>query len=211
MPVSSKHTTQEEAKGSSEGEGRAKPKRRSKPTSKARAKKQRTKDRYAHAREDAQLEGLIPTTPEEALKPERVDPSTQGSQSIPELIAQAIRNKWATRDEIKPSLVDEMVAVVLSQDMRPKDKIAAFNALRMADRSQWEQDNPVEAGKAKGAASTVAVSVQSNMLAVNVLREALEHDIGRGEAALPSPTESGSSSNGRFDGEVEVGAASTED
>ncbi len=36
----------------------------SKPTPKRRAEKQAVKDRYAHAREDAQLLNLIPTKPE---------------------------------------------------------------------------------------------------------------------------------------------------
>ena len=197
--------------GSSEGKGEGKRKRCSKPTSKKRAKKQNTKDRYAHAREDAQLEGLIPTTPEEALKPERVPPSIQSNQAMPGLIAEAIRRGWTVPQGIKPALVDEMVQIILDPERSDKAKVAAFNALRMADRSQWEQDNPVDAGKAKGATSTVAVSVQSNMLAVKVIREAFENDIGRGETALPPPVEPSPPGHSRFDGEVEVGAASTGD
>ena len=186
-------------------------KRKAKPTSKRRSKKQKIRETYAKAREDAQLIDVIPTTPEGAIRDERVPPCAQGSQSMPVLIAEAIRRGWAVPDGIKPQLVDEMVAVILDPERSDKAKVAAFNALRAADRSQWEQDNPVDAGKAKGATSTVAVSVQSNMLAVSVLREALINDIGRGESALPTPTEPGPPGHSRFDGEVEVGAASTSD
>ena len=74
-------------------------KRKSTPTTKRRSAKQTAKDRYAHAREDAQLLGLIPTPPEEALKSERVDPSTQGAQPLPALICDAMRKGWAGPEE----------------------------------------------------------------------------------------------------------------
>ncbi len=184
-------------------------KRKPKPTSKRRAKRQKVKETYSKAREDAQLHDVIPTTPEGAVRDE-VRHSVD--VPMPHLIAAAIRKGWAVPDQLKPELVDELVQVVLNPDMPAKAKIAAFSALRQADRSQWEQDNPVEAGKAKGATSTVAVSVQSNMLAVQIMREALEKgDIGRGETGLPPPTEPSASSYSRFDGTVEVGAASTSD
>ena len=200
--------TSEQPEGGSTG---GKKRSRSKPTSKARRKRQSTKDRYAHAREDAQLEGLIPTTPEEALTDERVPPSAQANQPMPGLIAEAIRKGWSVPPGLKPQLVDELIGVILDPEARTKDKIAAFNALRGADRSQWEQDNPVDAGKAKGAVNTVSVSVQANMIAINALREALERDVGGGETALPAPAEPGPPSHSRFDGQVEVGAASTTD
>lgn len=162
-------------------------------------------------REELQLAGVLPTEPDGAIHPERVDPADQTAQPLPALVEQAIRKGWAVPEEKKPPLVDELVAITLNKEMSPKQKIAAFNALRAGDRSQWEQDNPVDAGKAKGASSTVAVSVQSNMLAVQVLREALERDEGRGDTALPPPVEPSALGNSRFDGEVEVGAASTSD
>ncbi len=109
---------------------------------KKRRKQQSTRDRYAHAREDAQLQGLIPTTPEEALTPERVPGSAQGNQPLPELIAEAIRRGWNVPSGMKPHMVDELVQIVLSADMPAKAKIASFNALRMADESQWERDHP---------------------------------------------------------------------
>lgn len=190
---------------------KGKAKRRSKPTKPTGNRKKKIKKRYSAAREEAQLAGVIPTTPDGAVRDERVPPSIQGHQLLPALIAEAIRRGWAVPDGIKPALVDEMVAVILDPERSDKAKIAAFNALRMADRSQWEQDNPVDAGKAKGASSTVAVSVQSNMLAVQIMREHLQNDIGGGETGLPAPTVPSPPSHSRFDGTVEVGAAFTSD
>lgn len=178
---------------------------------KRRKQQQRKYRRYMELRDELQTSGVIPVEPSGAKRSERVDPATQSEQKLPELIPQAIRKGWAVPEEKKPALVDEMVAIVDDREESNKVKVAAFNALRMADRSQWEQENPVEAGKAKGGASTVAVSIQSNMLAVQVLREAMERDEGRGNTLLPAPTESVAPGNRRFDGEVEAGAASTSD
>ncbi len=215
MPVSPfQRAAQEQAEaqpGGGSAAGGGKRKRASKPTSKARRKRQKTKDRYAHAREDAQLEGLIPTTPEEALKPERVPPSAQGEQAMPDLIARAIRSGWKVPEGLKPELVDEMVRVIMDPYAKPKDKIGAFRALQQADRSQWEQENPAEAGKANGAAQPIAVSLQSNVLAVKMIKEALERDVGGGESLLPASSESCAPGGRRFDGQVETCAASTTD
>lgn len=126
---------------------------------KRRHQRQKLKDRYAHAREDAQLAGLIPTTPEEALKPERVPPSSQSSTPMPELIAQAIRKGWAVDEDMKPHLVQELVDILMSGDTDVKHKIAAFQALRMADRDQHERDNP-EKDKG-GAGMTVNINVET--------------------------------------------------
>ena len=119
-------------------------KRKSKPTTSAggdsRGHRQRVKDRYAHAREDAQLGGLIPTTPEEALRPERVDPSVQTEQRFPALVGQALRHGWAVPDEKKPGLVDEMVAVVEDYEATAVAKVMAFNALAKGDQIQHERD-----------------------------------------------------------------------
>lgn len=122
----------------------------SKPTSRARAAKQSIKSRYARAREDAQLIGLIPTTPEGALKPERVSPSVQTDQPLPELIGQAVRKGWAVPEATKPRLVDELISIVENPELPAKVKVSAFGALRQADKDQYERDNPEAAGKAKG-------------------------------------------------------------
>lgn len=194
-------------------EGRAK--RKPKPTSKAKHRKKKVKVRYSKAREDAQLEGVIPTTPDGAVKPERVPSSVQsegtaGAMQTAQLVAIAIRNGWEVPKNSRQQFVDELSRVVLDPDMPAKAKIAAFNAMRLADKDQWERDHPVEAGQAKGA-HTAAVSIQANVLAVTALREMFEHadGLGGGTTALPTPTESGTSGGRRFDGEVETGAAST--
>lgn len=187
MPVS-RRTAEGGEENNSEGDGKRsgsleeggdhkrKRKRKSKPTSKARARKQNTKDRYAHAREDAQLEGLIPTTPEEALKPEQVDPSTQDEQPIlPGMVARAIRQGWNVPESRKPDLVAELIGIIDNPDMPAKVKVAAFNALRLADQTQWERDHPEMMAKMKGqTGSTTNVYgnvVQNNVAAAAMIRE----------------------------------------
>lgn len=136
-------------------------KRKSKPTSKARAKVQTVKDRYSHAREDAQLAGLIQTTPEEALRPERVDPALQSEQPLPGLIGQAIRNGWAVPENKKPRLVDELVGIIENPEVAEVPKVMAYNALTKGDQVQFERDNPDKAARAKAAAQiNTQVNVQ---------------------------------------------------
>lgn len=143
-------------------------KSKSRPTSKRRALRQKLKERYAKAREDAQLAGLIPTTPEEALKPEAVSPSVQSSQPMSELVAQAIKKGWAVEDGMKPHLVDEMVNIVMDPNMPAKAKIAAFQALRMADSAQWEKDHPV-APTTKGTTTIIPIAVSTNISATELM------------------------------------------
>lgn len=114
--------------------------KKSKPTGAKRNTVQSIDDRYAHAREDAQLHGRIPTTPEEALKPERVDPSVQTEQRHPLLIGTAIRRGWETPDEKKPGLVDELIATVEDPDAPAMVKVFAFNALVKGDQAQNDKD-----------------------------------------------------------------------
>lgn len=134
----------------------------SKPTSAQRNAKQSIKSRYARAREDAQLAGLIPTTPEGALKPERVSASAQTEQPLPELIGQAVRKGWAVPEQNKPALVDELVGIVNNPDMPAKVKVAAFGALRLADKDQYERDHPEAAARAKGG-SKVSVGISNKV------------------------------------------------
>src|SRR4051812_6658115 len=79
------------------------------PTSKARRRRQKLKRRYARLREDAQLAGIIPTTPEGAVQDERVDPRTQGCQQLPALVRQALREGWNVPDTAEPRIVDELL------------------------------------------------------------------------------------------------------
>jgi len=174
MPISRRTAEADDSDNNSESDGkrsgsldqggepeRKKRKRKSKPTSKARARKQNTKDRYAHAREDAQLEGLIPTTPEEALKPERVDPSTQSEEPTPTtMVIRAATKGWKVPDERKETLVAELIGIIDNPEMPAKVKVAAFNALRLADQSQWERDHPEVMAKIKGASERAAEDVK---------------------------------------------------
>lgn len=89
-------------------------------------------------------------SPEGALKPERVDPSSQKEQPQSRLIGQAIRKGWTTPDEKKPRLVDEMIAIVEDPEAKTFDKVAAYNALLKGDQAQYERDQPEQAAKAKG-------------------------------------------------------------
>lgn len=126
------------ARGDSVTRGRARS--LSKPSGRKRKRKEQTKERYQRAREDAQLEGVIPTSPEGASKPERIEPSSQSIQRFPELIGLAIRRGWAVPDEKKPGLVDEMVDVVHDMDAAAVAKVMAFKALAQGDQLQHERD-----------------------------------------------------------------------
>lgn len=123
----------------------------SKPTGPRRAYTQEVKERYMAAREEAQLLGLIPTTPEGAVKRviqakrEVVQPSSQTDAPQVGTIMEALRNGWAVPEHRKPDLVDELLAIVNDLEIPPKTRVAAFNALRMADREQWERDHPQQA------------------------------------------------------------------
>lgn len=152
-----------------------------------RLQRQNLKQRFMKLREDAQLQGLIPTEPAEAVKDER-------SPAQPRLVQRAIREGWAVPDEIKPELVQELVAVVMdeSEEASDKTKVAAFRALLTADQAQHERNNPQKTAKG----GQVNVSVQTNIAAVDVLRAALSKDghISSTEST-PPPSITGSTSN----------------
>lgn len=122
----------------------------------------------------------------------------------------SLKRGWATPPEIKSDLVDEMVRIVQDPDIKTKDRVAAFNALRVADQSQWERDHPVESGKSKGG-STSSVNINLNMAAAAALRGAIE----RGELGiieeLPAPDQSSSLSSSRQQREVEASSTPTND
>jgi hypothetical protein len=123
---------------------------------KKRKDRQAKRKQYQELREDLQLSGDIPTMPEGAIRDERVDPSTQGTQPMSQLIMEAIRKGWEVDDDIKPELIQEMVKIVMDPEMSVKAKIGAFQALRMADQAQWERDNPTMRDRG---ASTVNINV----------------------------------------------------
>ena len=226
MPKSSLQRAAEEALNTdsrSTAGSAGKAKRKSKPTGKTKNRKKKIKNRYSAAREEAQLAGVIPTTPDGAVRDERTH-SVDPLDGLPALVRQALKEQWDTPGKAKQAIMAQLLTPffneveVMDKDgnirhIRPSPKLLneLARTILALDQTQWERDNPVAAGQAKGASSTVAVSVQSNMLAVSVLREALERDIGRGETGLPAPAVPSTPGYSRFDGEVEVGAASTSD
>ena len=153
----------------------AKPKTKSKshPSGKRRNARQKLKEQYSKVREDAQLAGIIPTSPEGAIRPEAVPSSVQTAAPMPELIAEAIRKGWAVPEDRKPQLVDELLTIIQSVDMPAKVKVAAFNALRQADQAQYERDHPEEAAKSKaGKGTTIHGNViQNNMTTAGAIRD----------------------------------------
>ncbi len=134
--------------------------------------RQRLMNRFTKLREDAQLAGLIATEPKGTVRDERV------KHDDPKLIETAIKSGWAVPEELKPQLITEMVAIVTDEGdeegggVSDKTKVAAFRALLTADQHQHDRDNP----QSKTAKGTVNVSVQTNIAAVDVLRQALRQD-----------------------------------
>lgn len=186
-----------------------------------RLKKQNLRARYSKVREDAQLAGVIPMTPEGAPRPEKVDPRLQGCQQLPEIVKQALKDNWSTPDAAKPAIVGALLGpffestVVLDKDgnrvvIPPDPKLLneLARTLRMLDQTQFARDNPEAAGKARG--GTTSVSVQTNAQAAAVIRELLERDKNRSAGAVPSFAEPGALGDSRFAGEVEVGSAPTD-
>lgn len=155
------------------------------PTTKRRNQKQTVKERYAKAREDAQLMGVIPVEPVGAVRDERVDPSSQaGTPPLPSLVVQAARQGWATPEEKKPLIVDEMVKIATGQAAEmgpdgictgpsPKNQVAAARALVIMDQTEWERRNPDAAGKAKGA-TNVNVGVSQTVSVFGSIRDLLD-------------------------------------
>jgi hypothetical protein len=96
-------------------------------------------------REILMLSGDIPVEPSGAIRDERVDPKSQGEQSLPGIVREAIRKGWAVPEHLKPQLVDELVAILQNPETSAKEKVASFTALTKADWNQWRQENPDKA------------------------------------------------------------------
>jgi len=127
------------------------------PTTRRRKQLQRPVKRYMELREDLQLAGRIPVEPAGAVRDERVNPSVQGSQPLPDIAIRAIegdrKGTWRVPAEKKPGLVDEMIGLVEAggdDAPSPVVKVMAYNALVKGDQLQYERDHPEEAGRAKG-------------------------------------------------------------
>lgn len=128
-----------------------------------RNKRQGVKAKFAKVREEAQLLGIIETTPEGAVRNEVVDPATQGSQPLPGLVGKAIRNGWATPEHKKAEIVDELIGIVTGEETDPFVKVSAARVLQQGDKDQWERDNPELSGKSKGGGVKVEVNNQTDV------------------------------------------------
>jgi hypothetical protein len=155
------------------------------PTNKARKRSQRKIARYMRDREDLMLAGRIPFTAEGAVRNERVGPASQAEPTGHlGLAATAARNGWATPEEKKPVIVSELVKIAtgnasevgpdgIATGPAPKTRVYAAKVLAELDQIQYERDNPVAAGRAKGAVNVgVAVAdVREVLRALEAERE----------------------------------------
>lgn len=146
------------------------------PSSKRRRAKQALKERYAKVREDAQLAGVIHTTPEGAVRNE----VSTGNAQLPELVRQALRENWATPDCAKPAIIANLLEPFFAErELGPDGKplppnraqmLELAKVLRLLDQTQFERDNPEAAGTAKGGTH---ISLQNTLQATEVMRRSL--------------------------------------
>lgn len=179
------------------------------PTNSRRNRRQKVKAQYAKAREEAQLLGVIPTTPQGAVRDEVAVPEP-GSGADPGLVRQAVRRGWAVPEHKKPVIVDELVRAVETEGLDVNAKIAAARTLRMVDRDQWERDNPDAAGKSKG--SVTVTQGQQVVTADGVLKAVLAAaptDNQRRLAELEAAE--GEVRSGTGQAEVQTGGGDTQD
>lgn len=191
------------------------------PTSKKRNQAKKARVRYSKKREDAQLSGAIPTTPEGAVRDERVDPRSQGEQKIPSLDRRAIKESWEVPPAVKAKVIERLAEPFFEQDViidkdgnavpvPPDRRLLTENAkvLLMADQRQWERDNPETAGKARGGGTInnnqqVAVVDWSKMSAPPQRQDPIEARLAEVESLPPKedrrvqePSANGHSNNG---------------
>jgi hypothetical protein len=175
--------------------------------------RQRKRERYQKLREDLQLSGDIPVVPEGAIRDERVPTSGQGEQHLPQLVGRAVRKGWAVPEERKPGLIDELMTIIDNPEVPEKVKVAAFQALRAADKDQYERDNP-GAVKKLAIGPPVNVSLQMNIQAAAVIKGMVERgEVGEFEPAeeLPTSNQPGAFGTGGLSREMEASAALEED
>ncbi len=114
---------------------------------KKRKRRQRCKERYAKAREDAQLSGIIPTVPEGAVRNE-VAPVAP-NPPFPHLVRAAIKNGWATPDCNKPGIVDNLLEPFHDPDADPMLRVKCARVLLLLDQTQYQRDHPEQASKGR--------------------------------------------------------------
>jgi hypothetical protein len=186
------------------------------PTSKNKNKRSKLKVKFAKVREEAQLHGIIETTPDGAVRDERVPLSLQGEQEMPGIDRDAIRRGWAVPEEKKPLLVNRLMEpffeetqTVMSRDgelvTMPVDRHLLkenFKALALADRMQYERDHPEEAGKARGNNKTevnvgVAVMVDPFALYKRALEEVRVDEVEERIREIEGSKSKGTVENGK--------------
>lgn len=124
--------------------------------------KQRQRAAASKRREDDQLAGRVETLPAGAVRNNEVSQSSW-EPALPELVLQAAREDWSTPGPAKRRAVLALLHPIYVQDtvldkdgnqvrVPPNHEQVRKNvqALAELDQIQWERDNPVEAGKAKG-------------------------------------------------------------
>ena len=196
----------------------------SKPTKWIRSNRQEIKERYVKAREDAQLVGLIPTKPEEAVKDERVNSVGQFDPALPQLVREALKDGWTVPDAAKPHIVAALLEPFFKDDIvfdeegkphlvKPPKKLLneLAKTLKMLDQTQFERDHPEQAAKAKGGAHVNVNNVQQNIQARELIREMVESgELGCLED-MRSSVESSSFSSETLEQEVDTSETSSED
>ena len=160
-------------------------------------------------REDLQVAGRIPVEPVGAIRDERVNPLTQApNPAMPELVVEAARRGWATPEEKKPQIVDQLISIATGDEIEigpegitsgpsAKTKVAAAKALAELDQIEYERRNPDAAGRAKGNTNvSVGVGVTNNVFGdiADLLKRAEEQRSGdrQVDSEQAVPTEEGS-------------------
>ena len=105
---------------------------------KKRKRRQRCKERYAKAREDAQLIGIIPTVPEGAVRNE-VAPVAP-DPPLPHLVRAALKDGWATPDAAKPKVVADLLAAFFEEGQDPMLRVRLARLLLLLDQTQYENE-----------------------------------------------------------------------
>src|SRR5262245_31307866 len=154
-------------------------------TSRNRNRRQKLKRQYARFREEAQLHGIIPISPEGAMRREVVDPATQEKQEFPALDRKAVNEDWDVPGWMKPRVVDGLYSALERAVDEGKCKAAVMNSntLLKIDQMQYERDHPKEAGQGKGVAS---VSVIQQVDIADLLRRAEAQRYIKHELSLAS-------------------------
>ena len=108
-----------------------------KNTGRVRKARQEARKQYTMWREDEQLRGSQPTTPEGAMRDERVPPCAD--DPAPELVRQAICLGWNVSEEGKRKCVDDLVAAIRDPATRESLRVRCFQALMLADKVELER------------------------------------------------------------------------